>query len=70
MSKMLDIDENINIWIPAYDAVRAGKKPQCPKCKSDDIEVISDSDDKGVGFMLITCNGCGKSAHFSRVEFK
>ena len=69
MSKTLDIDQDIKLWQPAFDAVMAGNPPVCPKCKSNDIDVTKDSNKDGVGYLLITCNGCGKSGYFSRVLF-
>ena len=69
MLNKLDIDKNINIWIPAYKAFIDGEKPICPRCNSHEIEVIQDEDSEGIGFLVLTCISCGKSGYFSRVKF-
>lgn len=66
MSRELVIDDNCIRWIPALKSVREGKKPQCPICNSYDTNVEQNYE-KGIGFVLITCEKCGKSGYFSRV---
>ncbi len=70
MSRKLDIDKDVTAWFSGYDSVMNGQQPTCPRCVSDDVEVTKDAYDNGVGFMLITCNQCGKSGYYSRVIFK
>ena len=69
MSRELDMNQNIEPWLPSYEAVMNNEKPICPHCKSSDISVTKDADEEGIGFMLITCEKCGKSGYFSRVRF-
>ena len=70
MLKKINIDPNIEIWMPAYKTVMDGGTPECPHCRTQDMEVTKRENDDGIGFMLITCNSCGKSGYFSRVNFK
>lgn len=66
--KTLDFDNNINRWLPAFDAVMSGEKPVCPKCGSKDLDSLVRDIDGGIGFVTITCNKCGKTGYFSRVQ--
>ena len=68
MPQDFDIDQNIEPWLSAYESVINNGKPTCPYCKSSEISVIKDADEDGIGFMLITCEKCGKRGHFSRVK--
>ena len=70
MSKTLDIDDNINLWMPTMKKALDGDDLSCPRCGSDNMEVIKESNEKGIGFLLVTCNNCGKSGYSSRVLFK
>lgn len=70
MSTTLDIDNNVKLWIHAFDAAVKGKKPVCPRCNSMNTEVTKDSNDEGIGFLLVTCKDCGKSGYMSRMIFK
>lgn len=67
MSKRLDLDNNIQLWIPAYQAYRNGKPIYCPRCKSDEIETHTEDLGGGVGFVTLTCKSCNKTGYFSRV---
>lgn len=70
MSRTLDIDRDIKIWLPTLDDVKAGRIPTCPRCGSKNTEVVKKEYEDGIGFALITCNDCGKSGHFSRISFR
>lgn len=69
MSKTLDIDQKIELWIPALNAVKNGESPICPRCESEDIDIQKDENEDGVGYLLMTCNNCNKSGYFSRIVF-
>ncbi len=69
MSKILDIDNNIESWIPAFKKVMEKKAPSCPLCGSDDVEDVVVRDKHNIGYVVITCNQCKKSGYFSRVDF-
>ena len=70
MSRVLDIDPKIELWIPALEAVEKDEPPICPRCNSNDVGVQAEVHPDGIGYALITCNKCGKSGYFSRVMFK
>lgn len=69
MSKKLDINNNIKLWLKALVDAKAGKRPICPRCGSADTEIQKEIYKDKVGYMIITCNSCGKSGYFSRVLF-
>ena len=70
MSKTLDIDNNIDLWLPTFDAAMKGEKIKCPLCKSSDVEYNRTIVKDNLGYAIITCNKCGKSGYLSRVKFK
>lgn len=70
MSKTLDIDPDVELWAPTLNAVIEGNEPICPRCKSSNMEIDSYQNKDGTGYLLVTCNDCGKSGYSSRVEFK
>lgn len=68
MLKTLDIDNNIYSWIPAFTDVKNNRNTKCPLCGSSEIDAeVHDLGDK-IGYVLISCNKCGKSGYFSRVD--
>ena len=69
MSKTLDIDKRIDLWIPAYKAASKREKIICPRCGSDNIAVEAKRISENIGYVLITCGDCKKSGYFSRVDF-
>lgn len=69
MSRQLDIDQKIELWIPALKAVENGEAPICPRCESNDIDIQKKVNEKGIGYLLLTCNKCNKSGYFSRIIF-
>lgn len=69
MSRDLDIDPKIELWISALEAVKNNKSPICPRCNSNDVAAQTEVNPDGIGYALITCNKCGKSGYFSRVMF-
>ncbi|MCR5419308.1 MAG: hypothetical protein K6E84_10360 [Lachnospiraceae bacterium] len=69
MSKTLDIDNNIDAWIPTLKTIKSGMQPTCPLCGSDDIDIQKEVIEKNIGFLLVSCGKCGRSGYFSRVDF-
>lgn len=70
MLKKLDIDPNINRWIPALKATLSDESRVCPVCGNNDLDSAVEEIDSGIGFVTITCNRCGKTGYFSRVQIK
>ena len=70
MSGTLDIDKNTELWIPAFNAVKNGESPVCPRCGYEDIEINKSENEDGIGYLLLTCKKCNKSGCFSRVKYK
>lgn len=69
MSKELDIDNKTDLWIPAFILAKKGETPICPHCKNDGVSVYAEELGNNVGFIMISCDKCGKSGYFSRVDF-
>lgn len=69
MSKELDIDSKTELWIPAFKSASLGESPSCPRCGSNNVDVIAKRCGGDIGFVLITCNNCNKTGYFSRVDF-
>lgn len=70
MSKTLDIDLNPDRWAEAFSNYQEDKEISCPICNSNDVEVEAACGPDLVGYIAITCKGCGKTGHISRVKFK
>ena len=68
MLKKLDIDNNINRWLPAFEKVMAGKSATCPICGNAHTDPVVMDLGEGIGFVTITCPKCGKTGYFSRVK--
>ena len=68
MSNELDIDSNVEAWLPALNSVLKKRVPRCPACDSDDVVSVVSALGKGVGYVVMTCNECKKSGYFSRVK--
>ena len=68
MSKKLDIDDRVDLWMPAFNALRFHKDAQCPLCNGTNLNSQIKRMKGNIGFVLITCNDCGKSGYFSRVD--
>ena len=69
MLKTLDIDTNVTVWVPAFNAAKRGEVAQCPRCGSKDTKSLVHEFDNGVGFITVTCKSCGKTGYISRVVF-
>ena len=69
MSRELDIDSKTELWIPAFNAIRQNKDTICPRCGAYKLDVTVKKTNGDIGYVLITCNDCGKSGYFSRVDF-
>lgn len=65
----LDIDNDIERWIPAFIDAKAGRRATCPRCGSADTKAIAEDLGDGIGFVTITCQSCGRTGYFSRVDF-
>ena len=70
MSRKLDIDSRIDLWIPAFKAASNREQITCPRCGSNAVDVIAEDTGNGIGYVVITCSNCNKSGYFSRVDLK
>ena len=69
MSKRLDIDQDNELWLPAYINAISGNGSRCPRCGSKNVVMTGKIFDNRSGFLLLTCKSCNKSGYFSRVQF-
>lgn len=67
-AKRLDLANDLSIWQNAAQAFLSGDAAKCPLCGAV-LESESRCGPDRVGFLLLTCPSCGKSANFSRVRF-
>lgn len=67
-SKKLDLANDLAVWQNAAQAFLTGESAECPLCGTA-LESESRCGPDRVGFLLLTCPSCGKSANFSRVRF-
>ena len=68
MSRKVDIDTNNELWIPAFTAVHENREVLCPRCGGNKIEKYIGDSGGGIGFMLLTCENCGKTGYMSRMR--
>lgn len=66
----MDIDNRIDLWIPALLSAEKGENPTCPRCGHNILDVQAKDLGENIGYVLITCEKCGKSGYFSRVDLK
>ena len=65
-----DLVNNLTPWYDAASEILSGKKQvQCPLCKSDYLKSDFRYGIDQVGFLLLMCPSCKKSARFSRGIF-
>ena len=69
MSKELDIDQNLKLWVPAFSDFIEHKSVSCPRCGSNQLSIVSKVYSDHYGYLLMTCRNCNKSGYFSRVRF-
>ena len=68
--KKLDMVSNLSFWAPAAKAYLDGASEiGCPLCKKGELKVTAVCGKNRIGFLLLTCPICGKSANFSRIKF-
>lgn len=69
-AKKLDLVSDPSPWAEAASAfLEDSKKLRCPICGQDGLRANAACGSDRVGFLLLSCPSCGKSAHFSRVVF-
>lgn len=67
-AKRLDLANDLSIWQNAAQALLSGDAAKCPLCGA----VLKSESRCGpdmVGFLLLSCPSCGRSANFSRIRF-
>ena len=69
MKNNLDLDQNIQRWLPVFDNYINGVPLYCPVCGGRSLSVTACCGDDLVGYALFLCNHCKKAGHFSRVTF-
>ncbi len=71
ITKRLDLVDDPIKWQPAAECFLHGngESATCPECGHSAINCETVKYFGGIGYMLLTCPNCGKSAHFSRVKF-
>ena len=59
------------VWLTAADCILHGNSQAavCPYCGAKPLQSEAACGSDHIGFMLLHCPHCGKSAHFSRVRF-
>lgn len=68
--KKLDMTNDLRPWEPSAKAFLSGEhKICCPLCLSGKLKATAVCGADRIGFLLLTCPVCGKSANFSRVKF-
>ncbi len=69
-ARKLDIVNNLSPWETAAQAFLAGKNEiECPLCQKGTLQSTAVCGPDRIGFLLLTCPACGKSANFSRIKF-
>lgn len=68
--KKLDLVSDPSLWNETASAFLDGAEQlYCPLCKQNGVVATAACASDRVGFLLLSCPSCGKSAHFSRVVF-
>ena len=68
--KKLDLTNDFRPWEPSAKAFLDGEPEVCcPICLSGKLKETAVCGIDRIGFLLLTCPGCGKSVNFSRVKF-
>lgn len=70
-AKKLDLVNDATTWLDAAECFLHGRGDQavCPLCGAQPLLCNSACGFDRVGFMLLTCEACGKSVQFSRIRF-
>lgn len=69
-AKKLDIASDLHPWESAAQAFLNGEHEiGCPLCLKGELKATAVCGADRIGFLLLTCPVCGKSANFSRVKF-
>lgn len=69
-AKKLDMVSDPTPWAETASVFLEDSKPlSCPICGQDGLRAIAACGSDRVGFLLLSCPSCEKSAHFSRVVF-
>lgn len=69
-AKKLDMTNDPRAWENAAEAFLHGvSEIGCPLCKKGQLQITAVCGPDRVGFLLLTCPVCGKSANFSRIKF-
>lgn len=70
IAKKLDLVSDPSLWNETASAFLEGAEQlNCPLCKQNSVVATAACASDRVGFLLLSCPSCGKSAHFSRVVF-
>ena len=69
--RKLDIVRDPSDWAPVLNAYlnNASAPLTCPLCGGKRVHVTAEHGEDHIGFAIIHCLDCGKSAHFSRLLF-
>ena len=67
----LDIVRDPSDWLPVLNAYLndASAPLTCPLCNGKRIHITVEHGEDHIGFAIVHCPDCGKSAHFSRLLF-
>ncbi len=67
----LDLASDLTEWIPLLERYfdDSAALIECPSCHEAALNIITRCGVDRIGFALLTCPHCGKSANFSRVKF-
>lgn len=69
-AKKLDMASDLHPWENTAQAFLDGKnESECPLCQKGKLESTAVCGPDRIGFLLLTCPVCGKSANFSRIKF-
>jgi hypothetical protein len=70
MSNALDIDNNPVRWMDAFANYQNDEPVVCPICGDENVSIQAGCGADCVGFIMLTCKGCGKTGYLSRVRFQ